>query len=616
MSGEYGRAMPRREMFRRALPLVVVLLFVVVGAFTLRNLGRWLARPDRVQKVDVIVVSAGDIDRRLPRAVELLRRGKANRVWAIPAGNGPILRESDAIKAFARRAHVDEKVVVLPKRSRTLLRDAKLISARMRHTNVRRVAVISAPVEMARVRLTFERMASRDVLAWPDKTRYNAKRWWRGDAFSTLTEAGRYVATLSVVGPGGELLPGKVPLRLPLRAILGGFIVALIVGALCRPLARRLGLVDTPRVRRVHTRSTPKLGGLAIVLGIIGGVIIAGGVQLGALGIAAAMSMVVVSAVGLADDIAGLGAPARLLWAGGAGAIAWLLGLRAIVFPPDTFAGNIFNPFFTVLWFVGITFALNFLDNLDGLTAGVGASSAIAVAVAAVFGGQFVVAVAAAALAGACLGYLMHNFHPARLFMGDMGALPIGFGLAALTLGLRPKVGPPLSMAVPVIALGVPIFDTTLIVISRIRAGQSPAIGGTDHTSHRLLARGLTARQAAAVLWVVQLVLGACAVVISRSAPVAGWLLAIAVALGGIVALRVFLSFPAWKPSWQLEASERLVQHVHQAMNALNQLEQVVTEEGLRLSDPRTARSTQETLKRLERVRRLLQGAQTNPEEG
>jgi UDP-GlcNAc:undecaprenyl-phosphate/decaprenyl-phosphate GlcNAc-1-phosphate transferase len=346
------------------------------------------------------------------------------------------------------------------------------------------------------------------------------------------------------------------------------------------------------------------------VVGIMGGVVIAGGVQLGALGVAAAVRLVVFSVVGLADDIAGLGAPARLLWAGGAGAIAWLLGLRAIVFPPESFAGGIFNPVFTVLWFVGITFALNFLDNLDGLTAGVGASSAITIAVAAVLGGQFVVAVAAAALAGACLGYLVHNFHPARLFMGDMGALPIGFGLAALALGLRPRVGPPLSIVVPVIALAVPIFDTTLIVIARIRAGQSPAIGGTDHTSHRLLAKGLTARQAAAALWAAQLVLGAFAVAIARSSPVLGWILAAVVAAGGIVALRLFLNFEPWKPPGQLEASERLVQHVHQAMTALNQLEQVVTEEGLRLSDPRTARSTQETLKRLERVRRLLQEGQ------
>jgi hypothetical protein len=99
-------------------------------------------------------------------------------------------------------------------------------------------------------------------------------------------------------------------------------------------------------------------------------------------------------------------------------------------------------------------------------------------------------------------------------------------------------------------------------------------------------------------------------VVIARSNTVVGWALVAVVAVGGAVALRTFLRFSPWKPPWQMEASERLVQHVHQAMTALNQLEQVVGEEGLRLSDPRTARSTQETLKRLERVRRLLQGAE------
>jgi len=599
--------MPRRERFRKALPFVVVLIFAALLVFSLRNVGRWLSRPDKVEHVDVIVVSAGDVDHRLPHAIDLLQRDATAKLWVIPSFTGPVLHEPRAIAAYAKKRGVQDKVVVLSKRSQSLLRDARVIATRMRRHHIARVAVIAAPVELARTRLTFDRISGRSTLAWRDATHYDAAHWWR-DGFGTLLEAGRYLATLSVVGPGPELRAGHVPPSLPLKAIGGGFIIALLVGALCRPLARRIGLIDVPRVRRVHTQATPKLGGLAIVAGIAGGVMIAGGVQLGALGLAAAVSMIVVSIVGLVDDITGLGAPARLLWAAGAGAIAWLLGLRAEVFPHTTSVGALLDPFFTVMWFVGITFALNFLDNLDGLVAGVGAASGITIAVAATIGGQFVVAVAASALAGACLGYLFHNFHPARLFMGDMGALPIGFGLAALSLALRPKVHAPLSMAVPVIALAVPIFDTTLIVISRLRAGQSPAIGGTDHTSHRLLARGLTPRQAAAFLWAVQLGLGVFAVVISRSTPAIGWPLAVAVALGGFFCLRVFLRLPAWKPSWQLEASERLVQHVHQAMTALNDLEQVVGEEGLRLSDPRTARSTQETLKRLERVRRLLQG--------
>ena len=601
--------MPRRERFRKALPIVVVVAFALVVAFSLRNVGRWLSASDPIKRVDVIVVSAGDTDHRLPLAVALLRQGDAQKVWVIPSGSGPVLKEPTAIAAYAKSKNVEGKVIVLANKSQTLLHDARLVAARIRRRHVRSVAVIGAPVELARVRLTFGRIAGRNVLAWHDTTRYDAAHWWR-DGFGTLLETTRYLATLSVVGPGAELRSRHVPPTLPVRAVAGGFVVALIVGAFCRPLARRLGLMDVPRVRRVHTQATPKLGGLAIVSGVAGGVMIAGGVQLGALGLAAAVSMVVVSAVGLADDIAGLGAPARLLWAAGAGAIAWLLGLRAEIFPQTTTIGALADPFFTVLWFVGITFALNFLDNLDGLTAGVGAASALTIAVAAALGGQFVVAVAASALAGACLGYLVHNFHPARLFMGDMGALPIGFGLAALSLALRPHAHPPLSMAVPVIALAIPIFDTVLITVSRLGAGQSPAIGGTDHTSHRLLARGLTARQAAAFLWVAQLVLGVFAVVISRSSPQVGWPLAALVAIGGAIALRTFLRFPAWKPPWQLESSERLVQHVHQAMTALNQLEQVVGEEGLRLSDPRTARSTQETLKRLERVRRLLQGSE------
>src|SRR5438094_7744096 len=104
--------MPRREIFRKALPLAVVVAFLFVGVFTIRSLGRWLSAPDPVRKVDVIVVSAGDPDHRLPVAIDLLKRGMANKVWAIPSGSGPVLRERQAIAAYAKREHVDRGVAV------------------------------------------------------------------------------------------------------------------------------------------------------------------------------------------------------------------------------------------------------------------------------------------------------------------------------------------------------------------------------------------------------------------------------------------------------------------------------------------------------------------------
>jgi UDP-GlcNAc:undecaprenyl-phosphate GlcNAc-1-phosphate transferase len=566
-----------------------------------------------MRPVDLLVVPAGDADVRVPRALKLLERGRAKRVWIIPSGSGPVLNEPRAIEAFAKAEGRSGDVAVVGRRSRDLVRDARAVAARLSRTSRRtksdpEIAVVTAPFQIARTRLVFSRETGTDVLTWRDGSRADTRGW-----VAVASEAGKLLGTLAVLGPGPELRPGPVPARLPLRALVGGLIVAAAAAAVCRPLARRLGMVAIPRLWRAHTTPTPMLGGLAILAGLAGGIVAAGGVRPGALGLAAGAGVVVVAVVGLIDDIAGLGVRVRLLWAAGAGTVAWLLGLRAMVVPSTGGAGDAINAAVTVLWFVGVTYALNNFDNIDGAVGGVAAISAGTFAVAGAVGGQFVVAVAGAALAGACIGYLVHNVHPARLFMGDMGALGVGFALAALGLALAPKPSAPLSMAVPVIAIGVPIFDTVMVTASRVAARRSPAEGGTDHASHRLLARGLTVRQSAAFLWGAQAVLGVLAVVSSQaSEPLAAALITVFVA-GGIASLVVFLRMEPWRPPWQLRASGEVVVAVERAMAALRNLEDAVGEQAWRLSNPRAARSTQETLRRLERVRHLLE---TAPEEG
>lgn len=592
------------DRFKKFLPLVVIIVVTLVGSIVWSNLAGWLASSDPKRHVDVVVVPAGAPDIRIPVAMKLLDR-HTDEVWVVGSGDGPVLREVDAIREYAADQGHSKDVRVLAKRSRTLVRDAQLVTARLKRSGANRsIAVLAAPLEVARTRLIFERATGEDVLVWRDGSRAGAYGW-RGLA----TEAARVLGTLAVLGPGTVLLPGEdMPPSVPLRAVIGGALVALAVGAVCRPLARRLGLVAIPRLWRAHTAPTPMLGGLAIILGLGGGIVAAGGIRLGALGAAAAAGVVVVALVGLIDDIAGLGARVRLMWAGAIGAVAWLLGLRAIVLPPGDGVADLVNALVTILWFMGITFALNNFDNIDGAVGGTAAISSGSIAIAAALGGQSVVTVAAAALCGASLGYLAHNAHPARLFMGDMGALGLGFSLGALGLALTPAQRPPLSMAVPVLAMGIPIFDTVLVSISRVRAGSNPAVGGTDHTSHRLLARGMSVRQAAAFLWGAQAILGVFAVLIARSAgPMVGLLLTVVVAAGGLVALGFFLRTDTWRPPWQMQASAKVVEAVERAMGALRHLEEAVGDEAWRLSNPRAARSTQETLRRLERVHSLLE---------
>jgi UDP-GlcNAc:undecaprenyl-phosphate GlcNAc-1-phosphate transferase len=603
------------DRFKKLLPPLLLALVAAGGFFIWTHLPSWLASADPMRKVDVIVVPAGDPNVRIPRAIRFLER-YAREVWVVPSGGGAVVNEAKAIEAYAAEHGQAGSVRVLQRRSRTLVRDARIVAARLKRQEREKrtdleIAVVTSPLEIARTRLVFERETGDDVLAWRagpggrDGSRPDSGAW-----IDLAGETARVLGTLAVLGPGTELLPGNVPASLPLRGVVGGLLVALAVGALCRPLARRLGLVATPRLWRAHTTPTPMLGGLAIILGLGGGIVAAGGVRLGALGAAAAAGVVVVAVVGLIDDIAGLGTRVRLLWAGGAGAVAWLLGLRAQVIAPGEAGADVVNAIFTILWFVGITHALNIFDNVDGAVGGVAAISAGTIAIAAALGGQFVVTVAAAALCGACLGYLAHNVHPARLFMGDMGALGLGFALAALGLALQPEQRPPLSVAVPVIAVGVPIFDTVLVTIARIRAGGSPFVGGTDHASHRLLARGLSVRQAAGFLWASQIALGALAVAIARSSSaVVGGFLTGAVIASGIVALIVFFRISPWRPPWQMQASAQVVEAVDRAMRALRHLEETVGDEAWRLSNPRAARSTQETLKRLERVHDLLDRA-------
>jgi hypothetical protein len=214
-------------------------------------------------------------------------------------------------------------------------------------------------------------------------------------------------------------------------------------------------------------------------------------------------------------------------------------------------------------------------------------------------GGQYLVAAAAAAVAGACLGYLVHNFPPARLFMGDMGALALGFALAALALGLTPHQRVPLSAAVPVLALGVPIFDTTLVTISRLRAGRSPLVGGTDHLSHRLLARGFSLRVALAVLVGGQLALGVLAFVVAVAPRTVGWALVGLVAVASALALRFFLRLPEWTPPIHQELSRDVRLALARAIDSLEMFEDAAKASGLAGADQATMRAVRASARRL-----------------
>jgi UDP-GlcNAc:undecaprenyl-phosphate/decaprenyl-phosphate GlcNAc-1-phosphate transferase len=290
---------------------------------------------------------------------------------------------------------------------------------------------------------------------------------------------------------------------------LAAFAVALVIAVVATPLLRRValaaGFVDLPGPTKSHSGPMPYLGGVAIAGATLVGWVLESGLSTRMAVVA--MVAVAVCLVGLVDDQRKLDPWVRLAAEGGAAAVVASAGVRA-----DVTSIAVVDIVLTILWIVGVTNAFNLLDNVDGLAAGTGAAAATGVFALAAIEDQRALAAVAIALSGACLGFLVHNWRPASIFMGDAGALFIGFVLSVAVLEVEPVLPRPESLAVPGLLLAMPVLDTTLVSIARIRRGRSLITGGKDHLSHRLVRLGLPTSVAVAVLVAVEAVVAALAV--------------------------------------------------------------------------------------------------------
>ncbi len=316
--------------------------------------------------------------------------------------------------------------------------------------------------------------------------------------------------------------------------LLSALVVALGIMPYVRQVAIQRGFIDHPDRRKVHTRPIPRLGGAAIYLACIAALVAFGDRFYVPQFVSILAGASLMSFMGLWDDHHGLPAMVKL---GGqllaTGALA-LSGVRV---------GFLHQPVLdfgvTVLWVVGITNALNLLDNMDGLSGGVATIASVFFLLLAVMSGQYLVASLAAALLGACLGFLYYNFNPASIFMGDTGSLFIGFVLAALGIKLRfPDNVDFVTWMIPVVVLGLPVFDTTLVTISRLRRGLNPlTTPGKDHVSHRLVALGASSREAVLMLYLVCCALGVAAMFLTQASVLEGYVMGAALVLIGGYAL-------------------------------------------------------------------------------
>ncbi len=326
-----------------------------------------------------------------------------------------------------------------------------------------------------------------------------------------------------------------------LQAVLA-FVIAGVATYLATPvaiaLAVRTSFFDLPAGYKGHRRPTPYLGGLAIIVGILAAVLAVRGTQSAHLVIVA--GGVVICAIGTLDDRINLPISVRILLEAGLAVLLWQTGRGW-----DVFHNGPADLVLTVVWVVGLMNAFNLMDNMDGAAASVAGISSLGAGILALMSGDGVLAALAFAVAGACAGFLPRNLaRPARIFMGDGGSLLLGLLVARITMAAvtRSYLGPS-GVIVAALLVGLVILDTTLVVISRRRAGRAILTGGRDHLTHRLAHQFGEPRRVAFVLAATQLLV--CSVTIGAARAGLGWVLlagGLALAFAGVLI-------------WQLESS-------------------------------------------------------------
>jgi UDP-GlcNAc:undecaprenyl-phosphate GlcNAc-1-phosphate transferase len=332
-----------------------------------------------------------------------------------------------------------------------------------------------------------------------------------------------------------------------LPILIVGFASSLSLTPLSRQIAMRFGFVDKPNVpRKTHKDHKPMMGGLAIYLGLTLSVLLFSPAQHLRELLAIVFGAGILVVIGLLDDRYNLSWRLRFGVQTIAAIVIVLAGIQIKLF------GNAFVDIpVTIIWIVALSNATNFLDNMDGLTAGLSSIAAGWFLLIALLNGQILVSLLAAAILGSAIGFLTYNFAPSSTFMGDMGALPLGFLLATLAIKLNFS-GQPLNVTwmIPPLVLCLPIFDINLVVWTRLSEKRSPAEGGRDHTSHRLQALGFDARKTLFILYTFCFLFGGIGFLVSLVPASYGYVL-------GIFGLGTL--FLLWLSMWWIRAKYQKV---------------------------------------------------------
>ena len=296
-------------------------------------------------------------------------------------------------------------------------------------------------------------------------------------------------------------------------AVIFAALMSFVTTPIVRVIAFKIGAVDDPKRnnRTVHDVPTPRLGGLAVFFSFVISVFLFYGVSKFILSMIAGASLLIV--VGILDDVF----PDKLravfkflVQVAAAGLVVWQGGVlveRISIFNTYIQFG-IFSIPLTILWIVGLINAINLIDGLDGLSCGISTISAVSLLIVTILLGEFQIALLIAILVGACVGFLPFNVNPAKIFIGDTGATFLGFVLAVISIQGLFKTQAVITYIIPFLILGVPIFDTTFVMVRRILSGRHPFSADRGHLHHRLVDMGFNKKQTVRILYAVSAMLG------------------------------------------------------------------------------------------------------------
>lgn len=350
------------------------------------------------------------------------------------------------------------------------------------------------------------------------------------------------------------------------------FILVLCATPIARKIAIKAGAVDTPKdSRRMHKKSMPLMGGLAIVfafvttllINVLGDITkISSGFDIDYIRFGGfILGILIIVICGILDDMYKIKARYKFLFQLSAAIIVVLSGTRiAFITNPfsDSWLTNLptfLSIIFSIIWIVGVTNAINFIDGLDGLAAGVCFIASLSLFfVSIVIGGMSVVSILTATLAGSALGFLPYNFNPAKIFMGETGSAFLGFTLAFISIQGTLKFYAAIAIAIPILILGIPLFDTIFAILRRTFSGKSFAEADRGHLHHRLVDMGLSQKQSVIVLYAISAVLGLSAIVLADKGPLPAIILILVLSLL-LIGVSKFIGLININPNRNLEST-------------------------------------------------------------